>query len=132
VAKGIDTGSHPRRQVGAGSGPWSQWTQSTYGVGPLAKEVSSATAVNRYDPGYPHALSVDRSMRSGKYEASYEHFDPGHEPGARYVSTYKAGTQFKSPERAKLAAEALSNRVTGYRGGSRNYAFQNYIRPEDW
>ena len=120
MARGVDTGAHPRRQVGAGSGPWSDWQS----VGP-----ERVSATNLSDARYPHGIDVEQTA-SGRYSATYEHHDPGHEPGATYVSTYGADTEFKDPERAKLAAEALSNRVNSRRGGSRNYLRQNYYGAE--
>jgi hypothetical protein len=123
MPRGVDTGSHPRRQVGAGSGPWTQWAN---------RLPENASAQNRYDPRFPHGLDIQRQP-SGKYLASYEHYEPGYQgPRSNVVSTYEVETQFRSPERAKLAAEALANRVTSYRGGSRNYRRQTHFGPGDY
>jgi hypothetical protein len=115
MARGERTEHSPRRKVGADSGPWSNWAN---------RLPQNASAVNEYEPHLPHTLWVGQEP-SGKYAASYEHHAPGYGRGDTEVTDYEVETRFKDPERAKLAAEALSNRVNS-RGGTRNYMRQTY------
>ena len=103
------------------SGSWGQWKTAGYAPGGGGIQRSTLAGADQHNIEVTHTPSG--------YAPSYEHndFARTNEGPRMYHSRYTPNTStFRTEHRAKLAAEALANRVQVGRGGSSNYRSQSY------